>query len=339
MREKLILLLFGSLVGIGSGVAVSQLFDFGSSLPEGSSFNSLSDLRAAISQRDSRDNKDGKSVSLRTLIQPNESDLIIYELRPHLEVKFQKENVKINSHGMRGPEVQMEKQEGTYRIALLGDSFAFGWGVPEEDCFARVLERKLQAELPKDGPIKKVEVLNFGVPGYSTFQQVAKFETHGIKFDPDAILIYFIQNDFGLPFFINRFDGSDKLATAGDFEKFRRSKDADISTPAKKWVNSIDANYSLKRLTKFAKERGISTHITINPRPGWEKDREKLWALKNTPDLNHIELRQPYLEYLDANPQIDRHKDLSLAHDPHPSSLKHFILGELLSHSLKELVS
>ena len=339
MREKIILLLFGSLIGIGSGVAISQLFDFGSNLPEGSSFSSLSELRESITRRDSRDLKHGKSVSLRTLIQPHESDLIIYELRPHLEVKFQKENVKINSHGMRGPEVQMDKEEGTFRIALLGDSFAFGWGVPEKDCFARVLERKLQAELPKDGPIKKVEVLNFGVPGYSTFQQVAKFESHGIKFNPDAVLVYFIQNDFGLPFFINSFDGSDKLATAGDFEKFRRNKNSEISQPARKWVNSIDANHSLKKLTKFATEKGISTHIVINPRPDWEKDRKKLWALKNTPNLNHIELRQPYLDYLDANPQIDRHKDLSLKDDPHPNSLKHSILGELLSDSLKDLIS
>src|SRR5690606_10532908 len=124
-------------------------------------------------------------VSLRDIIQPHESDAVMYELKPNTEVVFKRAKVKINSYGSRGPERPIQKPEGTYRVALLGDSFAFGWGVEQGDGFAQVLEDELN-KIYKDSI--NIEVINFGTPGYSTLNEVEHFLINGWKFSPDAVL-------------------------------------------------------------------------------------------------------------------------------------------------------
>ena len=52
-----------------------------------------------------------------------------YELRPNLEKFAQNALVRTNSHGMRDRERSIERPAGVFRIAVLGDSFTFGFGV------------------------------------------------------------------------------------------------------------------------------------------------------------------------------------------------------------------
>jgi hypothetical protein len=54
--------------------------------------------------------------------------------------------VRTNSLGLRGAEIPASKSAGRERILVLGDSYAFGYGVGDEDTFAAVLERELNAE-------------------------------------------------------------------------------------------------------------------------------------------------------------------------------------------------
>src|SRR5262245_14158083 len=56
--------------------------------------------------------------------------------------------VTINQQGLRGPEVTVAKPPGTFRVLGLGDSFAFGLGVREEDTFLRRLEADLNQTAP-----------------------------------------------------------------------------------------------------------------------------------------------------------------------------------------------
>jgi hypothetical protein len=109
-------------------------------------------------------------VSLRAIVRSHPSDSIIYTLKPDLDLNFVRARVQTNSCGMRSPERPIVKPPGVYRIALLGDSFAFGWGVEQHETFAQKLEDVLNKR--SRGHVK-FEVLNFGVPGYSTFQEVA----------------------------------------------------------------------------------------------------------------------------------------------------------------------
>ena len=43
---------------------------------------------------------------------------------------------------------------------------------------------------------KRYEVLNFGVVGYTTKQEIEKSKTSGLKFSPDIVMIAYFNNDF-----------------------------------------------------------------------------------------------------------------------------------------------
>jgi len=69
--------------------------------------------------------------------------------------------LRINSAGFRDREHQKQKLPGTFRIAVLGDSYAEARQVSMDDTFWAILEKKLQSCQNLKG--KQVEVLNFGV--------------------------------------------------------------------------------------------------------------------------------------------------------------------------------
>jgi hypothetical protein len=92
--------------------------------------------------------------------------------------------VEINSAGLRGPEVAVRQPAGTFRVALLGDSFIEAVQVPFENTLGEVLERRL-SELRG----RPVEVLNFGVGGYGTSQQLLTLQHEVWKYSPDLVLL------------------------------------------------------------------------------------------------------------------------------------------------------
>lgn len=98
----------------------------------------------------------------------------------------------INSKGLRDREYDLAKPEGVFRILVLGDSFTWGYGVSDEEIFTERLESKLV----EDGA--KVEILNAGVSGWGTDQQLLFLEREGFKYEPDlVVLAFFIYNDPG----------------------------------------------------------------------------------------------------------------------------------------------
>jgi hypothetical protein len=119
-------------------------------------------------------------------------------LRPDAEGWWREEGegfVKINTCGMRDDrEISKEKPSGIYRIAVLGDSFAEAFQIDVKDAFWRVLENELNACKAFSG--KEVEVLNFGVSGYSTTQELLALRSRVWDFHPDMVLLaFFTGND------------------------------------------------------------------------------------------------------------------------------------------------
>ena len=92
--------------------------------------------------------------------------------------------VEINSDGWRGPDVALEHPPGTFRIALLGDSFIEAFEVPFESTVGEVVERRLAAL--RRSP---VEVLNFGEGGYGTTQEYLTLRDEVWKYSPDLVLL------------------------------------------------------------------------------------------------------------------------------------------------------
>lgn len=300
--------------------------------PEGATFDSLDDLRAKIDQRDHRDDKPGRAVSFRAIISPHPNDYIIYELKPDLDVVFQGVPVRTNSYGMRGPERAPAKRPGVFRIALLGDSYAFGWGVEEEQTFAVQLERLLSNE--RAAP---VEVLNFGVPGYSTFQQVTQFLDERRDFEVDLVLVFFVDNDFGLPFFIRNLQNPEDLADVATFRSMRAQQvDSDARAKTSRFLQTIEPNRHLETLAREMAKRGVPVFVTINPRRGVAVDERNLPVLRKTANLTYLPLREGLLRIVSER-GIDT-RDLVLPTDPHPSPLRHGIFAELLASKLRDHV-
>jgi hypothetical protein len=83
----------------------------------------------------------------------------------------------------------MKKPPGVFRILGLGDSFAFGWGVEEDQTFLRVLEQRLRAAG------HNVEVLNAAVPAWHSIQSLLYLMNEGRHFEPDLVVAAFFHDD------------------------------------------------------------------------------------------------------------------------------------------------
>jgi lysophospholipase L1-like esterase len=121
----------------------------------------------------------------------SDNPVLGYELRENAEYtdgEFS-ERSRTNSHGQWDIERTFEKQSGTTRIIVLGDSVVLGGDVYDfHDNMTLQLEKRLSGQ--------KVEVLNFGVTGYSTRAEIELLETKGLRYDPDLVLLLFVQNDY-----------------------------------------------------------------------------------------------------------------------------------------------
>ena len=69
-------------------------------------------------------------------------------------------------------------------IALLGDSFAMGWGVNDDETFSVLLEKKVNKK-----------VFNTAVASYGTYRQLIRFERLNLHKYVDTIIIQYNNND------------------------------------------------------------------------------------------------------------------------------------------------
>ena len=99
--------------------------------------------------------------------------------------------VRIDDQGLRErPEVVGEKPPGQQRIVCIGDSFTFGWGVPEELCWVRLLENDLR------GVQRDVRTVNCGAAGALCVDEYEWGLRHRFgRLQPDAVVVTICLND------------------------------------------------------------------------------------------------------------------------------------------------
>ncbi len=100
---------------------------------------------------------------------------------------------KTNAFGFLGENITAEKDKGTFRILILGDSFTEALQVPSEENFCGRLQRLLNDH--PDKKHKKIEVINAGVSGYSPLNYYLTFQRELTKFKPDLVLVQLFAND------------------------------------------------------------------------------------------------------------------------------------------------
>lgn len=95
--------------------------------------------------------------------------------------------VSTNSQGFRGGEWDLSPQRRN--VLLLGDSFAFGWGVDFEESVGRRLEKELHKI------DRNFQVINLAQSGYSIKEVVRSLEIFKEKLHPEAVVYAFCPND------------------------------------------------------------------------------------------------------------------------------------------------
>jgi hypothetical protein len=119
-----------------------------------------------------------------------------YALRPGMEGWYRKEGeafVRINSDGLRDREHSKERPPDTLRVAIIGDSYAEAFQVSQEKAFWSVMERGLQDCPSLAG--RRVEVINFGVSGYGTGQELITLRERVWAYSPDVVLLAVTTNN------------------------------------------------------------------------------------------------------------------------------------------------
>jgi hypothetical protein len=115
-----------------------------------------------------------------------------WALRPGARGAYMTEGnsfIEINRDGLRDREHSRTKPAETLRIAVLGDSYTEALAIPIDQTFWRVLERELNRDTTRHS--SRVEVLNFGVNGYSTAQELLTLGCCVWAYTPDIVLLAF----------------------------------------------------------------------------------------------------------------------------------------------------
>ena len=156
----------------------------------------------------------GEDGGMRALHELRPEKPWLYGMRPSTSATLTEPaeaTYRVNADGFRDRDVAHEKPPATFRIALLGDSVSFGYGVALEDTFAKQLETKLAgASRASDRSDRSYEVLNLGVSGYNPYTEAALLEDVGLAYAPDLVLAQFCMNDLNDPSI--HFDFSTALA-------------------------------------------------------------------------------------------------------------------------------
>lgn len=99
-----------------------------------------------------------------------------------------------NSLGLRDTELATPRPPHQVRVWAMGDSSVAGSGCPSAETYAQRLERTLSDPWTEDAATREVEVINAGIPGYTTFQSLFQLEEN-LSLGLDVVMVYSMNSD------------------------------------------------------------------------------------------------------------------------------------------------
>ena len=93
--------------------------------------------------------------------------------------------MQVNNLGLRGGPLALPKPAGVIRIAALGDSVTFGFGVSEEETYPARVASLLAADVAP----KRTDWVNAGVPGFSILQGLGQLDKRVLPTRPDIVVV------------------------------------------------------------------------------------------------------------------------------------------------------
>ena len=97
-----------------------------------------------------------------------------------------------NSLGYRGDEITVPKPDGVFRIVAMGGSTTYGEFIEDNDL---TYPAQLEQVLREDYGYENVEVVNAGVPAYTSWESLVSLQFRVLDLEPDLIIIYHAIND------------------------------------------------------------------------------------------------------------------------------------------------
>ena len=244
-----------------------------------------------------------------------------------------------NSQGIRADkEIPYKKKNNEYRTLVLGDSWAFGQNVDNDQTYSHILEKKLAPLYPD----KEITVINGGCPAYSIAQGYFFLTFRGIKYDPDMVIVKNFYSRRMLLAYIKIYPQNSSailrnfkhiLWKSNVYLYLRRMffiRYAADSLPQQKGLVKNEVikyiMWMLKEMDKFCEEKKITT-IYLNMELKDETLLSREFRKFSTEEKSN------YLE-LSLDPAIDPEY---YQFDPyHPGPKNHRIIGEKLSEYIKE---
>ena len=107
---------------------------------------------------------------------------------PDSELSYE---LSVNDAGLRGGPVARSKPPDSVRLAAIGDSVTFGFGVREEETY----HARAVAMLAADFAPRRIEGVNAGVPGFSSLQGLRLLRSHVLPLAPDIVTVLYGWND------------------------------------------------------------------------------------------------------------------------------------------------
>ncbi|HEX2898006.1 MAG TPA: SGNH/GDSL hydrolase family protein [candidate division Zixibacteria bacterium] len=282
---------------------------------------------------------------------------LFWKPRPNQTVTsqfFEGRTYRLNFMGLRGSDFEIKKNRP--RIIALGNSCTFGWGVEESEIFTALMQNQLD----------KYEVINAGVPGYSSFQGKIFYESKITGLKPDILLILFAWNDQWLaandiPDKNQKFPPELVIKTQNllnHFHSYRLlkrillsslEKDPDSLFNRKEPVSRVgldDFYQNLKSICTEAKTNGTTPILLTSPAPSLEKYfvPGSTSSLHSYHDKYNETIRQlaedENIEIVDLASEFDRHNGLfdDADYDPiHFNVLGHDLAAFLITRKINSL--
>jgi lysophospholipase L1-like esterase len=130
--------------------------------------------------------------SIAHLIQPTNAPGLIFELKPNNSGRLLASQVDTGPDGYRIDPEAAASSDGAARtrMAFIGDSTPFGWGVEYKQSYPELVRTRLEARLAS-----RIELRNYSVPGYNSEQELALLRQKVVPYRPAVVFLHHDPND------------------------------------------------------------------------------------------------------------------------------------------------
>ncbi len=293
-------------------------------------------------------------LSLQHIIRWHENPKIIYDLIPGLTGVFRDHPLTVNADGFRSLPIPLEKPPSGLRLAGIGDSVMFGWGVGDGEDYLAVAGEALAEQMPGVA----VDWVNSSVPGYNTVNEVETLKVRLLGYQPDVVVVGYVNNDLYPPGFLrmprpylslnqsflakwvrNTIDGlhvpDNELRRPPDDFRHRSFVGEEALIPeAYRDVIGIDAfRAALIELDELAETYGFA--YVVFAHYGFGPEVEPVLEALSTPTIDAYPVLKRWLD--EQGIAQYRGSPLTVSEkDSHPSALLHQLLGAHLASWLSE---